>query len=175
MGEGVAMRHTWIRRVEDAEELGPQEPPPWVERGWTPLPLRLHVVGLLRSRAASTAPRSRVTRSPAAHSSSWQRSRSSSRRISRLRRWPRAMATTSGERGRSKSSLASHGRPCTSLLLSRRTRRGEGLTAGAWPLRAELAWRTAARLVNQQAFRLWRCDATVARHRVPPGSATAAK
>ena len=24
MGEGVAMRHTLIRRVEDAEELGPQ-------------------------------------------------------------------------------------------------------------------------------------------------------
>jgi hypothetical protein len=52
MGEGVAMRHTWIRRVEDAEELGPQEGPPWVERGWTPLPLRLHVVGLLRAVAA---------------------------------------------------------------------------------------------------------------------------
>ena len=52
MGEGLAMRHTLIRRVEDAEELGPQEPPPWVERGWTPLPLRLHVVGLLRAVAA---------------------------------------------------------------------------------------------------------------------------
>ena len=38
MGEGVAMRHTLIRRVEDAEELGPQEGAPWVERGWTPLP-----------------------------------------------------------------------------------------------------------------------------------------
>ena len=30
MGEGVAMRHTLIRRVEDAEELGPQEGTP----GW---------------------------------------------------------------------------------------------------------------------------------------------
>ena len=49
MGEGVAMRHTLIRRVEDAEELGPQEGAPWVERGWTPLPLCLHVVGLLRA------------------------------------------------------------------------------------------------------------------------------
>ena len=38
MGEGVAMRHTCNRRVEDAEEVGPPErAPPWVERGWTPL------------------------------------------------------------------------------------------------------------------------------------------
>ena len=35
------MRHTLIRRVEDAEELGPQEGAPWVERGWTPLPCAL--------------------------------------------------------------------------------------------------------------------------------------
>ena len=37
MGEGVAMRHTWNRRVEDAEEVGPPRggPPGW--RGVGPL------------------------------------------------------------------------------------------------------------------------------------------
>ena len=52
MGEGVAMRRTCNRRVEDAEEVGPQEGGPLGGEGLDPSPaaplLRLHVVGLLR-------------------------------------------------------------------------------------------------------------------------------
>ena len=39
MGEGVAMRHTCIRRGEDAEELGPQEGAPLGGEGLDPSPL----------------------------------------------------------------------------------------------------------------------------------------
>ena len=41
MGEGVAMRHTLIRRVEDAEELGPQEGGPLGGEGLNPSPRAL--------------------------------------------------------------------------------------------------------------------------------------
>ena len=40
MGEGVAMRHTLIRRVEDAEEIGPQEGGALGGEGLDPSPLR---------------------------------------------------------------------------------------------------------------------------------------
>ena len=40
MGEGGAMWHTLIRRVEDAEELGPQEGTPPGGEGLDPSPLR---------------------------------------------------------------------------------------------------------------------------------------
>ena len=41
MGEGVAMRHTLIRHVEDAEELGPQEGGPLGGEGLDPSPRAL--------------------------------------------------------------------------------------------------------------------------------------
>ena len=41
MGEGVAMRHTLIRRVEDAEELGPREGGPLGGEGLDPSPRAL--------------------------------------------------------------------------------------------------------------------------------------
>ena len=40
MGEGVAMRHTFDQRAEDAEELGPQEGGGLGGEGLDPSPLR---------------------------------------------------------------------------------------------------------------------------------------
>ena len=45
MGEGVAMRHTCIRRGEDAEELGPQEGGGLGGEGLDPSPRALHTNG----------------------------------------------------------------------------------------------------------------------------------
>ena len=41
MGEGVAMRHTCNRRVEDAEEVGPPRRPPLGGEGLDPSPLSM--------------------------------------------------------------------------------------------------------------------------------------